>query len=640
MAGQIKGITIQFNGDTTKLDKALRDINKSTKSLDKELGQIDKALKFNPTNVDLWRQKQEVLNQKVAETKNKLDILKQAQKQLDAEGVDETSEDYRNLQRQIIVTENQVKNFEGQLKKVGNVKLKALSAQFEQVGKKIEGVGNSLRGVSMAAAGVVAGLGATAYKAGTMADELNTLSKVTGIGTGELQKYAYASNLVDVSVEAIAQSNKRLVRSAYQAAQGSKTQAEAFNALGVSVTDSNGNLRNSEAIFQDVIAALGQMTNETERDALAQTLMGRSAAELNPLIEDGGETYKRVAETLSKYDLEYIDQDTIDKANEFNDQLDTMKLLGSVAFAEVGSQLAAYLVPALVKAVDVAGKFANWLAGLDPAVLAIVGSIAAFVATLAPVLIFLGKLAFGISQIISLVSTIGPAIGALAGPVGIAIAAIAAAIAIGVALYKNWDKIKAFAVTVKDAVINAFTAMKNGIVSAFTAIGNILKTAAVTWFNIITWPYRKAWEIIKAIANKIKNVFNFNFKLPKIKLPHFSIRPKGWKFSDLLEGSIPSLGIDWYKDGAIFTRPTIIGNKGFAEAGAEAALPLEVLWKEMDGMFIRMADSIVNGIGQNMAIQAAGQGGTIVVENYLYPSGPKMGEVTVETYDKWKKILG
>lgn len=640
MAGQIKGITIQFNGDTTKLDKALSEINKNTKSLDTELKGINNALKFNPTNVELWRQKQEVLTQKVAETKNKLDVLKQAQAQLDAEGVEKTSEEYRHLERQIIVAENQVKNFEGQLRKVGNVKMKALSAQFEQVGKKLESVGQSLRGVSVAAAGVVTGLGAIAYKAGTTADDLNTLSKVTGIGTGELQKYAYASDLVDVSVEAIAKSNKKLVRSAYQAANGSKTQAEAFAALGVSVTDSNGNLRDGEAIFQDVISALGQMTNETERDALAQTLMGKSAAELNPLIEDGGETYKRVAETLQKYDLEYIDQETLDRANEFNDQIDTMKLLGTVAFAEVGSALAAYLVPALEKVVGWAGALAKWLSNLDPAVLTIIGTIAAFVAALAPLLIVVGKLAFAISSIINVVSVLGPTMAGLAGPIGIAIAAIAAAIAIGVLLYKNWDKIKVFAVAVKDAVVNAFTAMKNGIVSAFTAISNIIKAAAKAWFNLITWPFRKAWEFIKAIADKIKNVFNFDFKLPKIKLPHFSISPKGWKIGDLLKGSIPSLGIDWYKDGAIFTRPTIIGNKGFGEAGAEAALPLDVLWSQMDGMFMRMADSIVNGIGQNMALQAAGQGGEIVVENYLYPSGPKMGEVTVRTYDQYKKLLG
>ena len=411
-SGNIKGITIQFSGETTKLDKALKDIRNNTKSLDKELKQVDNALKFNPTNVDLWRQKQELLTQKVNETKNKLDVLKQAQAQLDAQGVDKSTAEYRDLERQIIVTENQLKNFDGQLRQIGNVKLKALSEEFKEAGTKIEGAGQALKGVSAAAAGVVAGLGAISVKAGVAADDLNTLSKVTGIGTGDLQKYSYAADLVDVSVEAIAKSNKKLVKNAYEAANGSKTQAEAFNAIGVSVLDANGKLRDSESIFQDVLTALGQMTNETERDALAQTLMGKSAAELNPLIEDGGETYKMVAETMKKYNLDYVDQETLDKANQFNDSLDTMKLLGSVAFAQVGSELAGHLAPALEKFVDLVGRFADRLSKLSPETLTVIGAIAGFVAVLAPLLIGLGKVAFGISSIINLIGVIGPAIGA------------------------------------------------------------------------------------------------------------------------------------------------------------------------------------------------------------------------------------
>ena len=203
-SGNIKGITIQFSGETTKLDKALKDIRNNTKSLDKELKQVDNALKFNPTNVDLWRQKQELLTQKVNETKSKLDVLKQAQAQLDAQGVDKSTAEYRDLERQIIVTENQLKNFDGQLRQIGNVKLKALSEEFKEAGTKIEGAGQALKGVSMAAAGVVAGLGAISVKAGVAADDLNALSKVTGIGTDDLQKYSYAADLVDVSTEAVA----------------------------------------------------------------------------------------------------------------------------------------------------------------------------------------------------------------------------------------------------------------------------------------------------------------------------------------------------------------------------------------------------------------------------------------------------
>lgn len=568
-SGKIKGITIVFDGDTTKLGKALKDIDSKTRNLDKELGQVNKALKFNPTNVDLWRQKQQLLNEKVTETKNRLDLLKRAQAELDAKGVDKSSEEYRELQREIITTESKLKNFEGQLRQVGNANLKALSEQFKDVGGKIEGLGRSLTGVSTAAAGVVAGLGAAAYKAGQAADDLNTLSKVTGIGTDELQKYGYAADLVDVSVESIAKSNKKLTKNAYAAANGSKSQAEAFKAIGVSVTDANGNLRDSEDIFQDVITNLGKMTNETERDALAQQLMGKSAAELNPLIEDGGKTYKMVADTLKKYDLDYLDQETLDKANQFNDQLDTMKLIGKVAIANVGSQLAGYLAPALEKVVDLVGRFANWLSDLDPAVLTVIGTIAGFVAILAPLLIGIGKVAMGISSIINLVNLVGGATTALSlGPMVGIVAGIAAVIAIGVLLYKNWDKIKAAAQALGTKIKSVWNDIKTATANAWNSIK-----------ESITAPFKKAKETIKGIIDKIKSWFPIKIGniFKKIKLPHFSINGK---FS-LSPPSVPHIHIDWYKNGGIFDAPTIAG---IGEAGPEAVVPLDKFWDKLDAM--------------------------------------------------------
>ena len=69
MAGNVKGITIEFRGDVTPLNKALRTINDETRKIDRELKNVDKALKFNPTSVELWRQKQQLLTQKISETK-------------------------------------------------------------------------------------------------------------------------------------------------------------------------------------------------------------------------------------------------------------------------------------------------------------------------------------------------------------------------------------------------------------------------------------------------------------------------------------------------------------------------------------------------------------------------------------------
>ena len=547
MAEKIKGITIEFRGNTTPLQKAIRTVNSEISKTTKELTAVNTALKFNPASVDLWRQKQELLNQKIAATEDKLDALKQQQQQMDAAKVSKSSEEYRRLERQIIETSSQLKTFKTQLREVGNVNLKALSEGFKQVGSKIEGVGNSLRGVSLAAGAVVGSLAAISVKAGKTADDISTLSKVTGISTDNLQKYGYAADLVDTSVEAIAKANKKLIKSSYSAANGSKSQAEAFEAIGVSVTDANGNLRDSESIFQDVITNLGKMTNETERDAIAQTLMGKSAAELNPLIEDQGETYRKISETLAKYDLDYLDEDTIRKAQEFNDELDTMKLISSVAFAQIGAELAGYLAPALEKVVDLTGRFAHWLSGLDPAVLAVIGGIAGFIAILAPLLIGLGKMAFAISSIINAVNLLGGALSlTAAGPVLAVIAAIAALITIGVLLYKNWDTVKAKAQELGQTIKSTWESVKNAISTAANAI-----------FDAMTWPYRKAWGIIVDIVRKIKSLFPI--KIGKffghIELPHFSIKGS----LSLKPPRVPRINVDWYDKGGIFDSPTVIG---------------------------------------------------------------------------------
>lgn len=618
MAGNIKGITIEFRGDTSKLDKSLREINNATRKLDRELKNVDKALKFNPTNVELWRQKQELLKAKIAQTTKALDTLRQKQAAMDAKGVDKNSEEYRKLQREIIETESKLKTFNAQLRQVGNVKLHALGEQFQQAGAKIESAGQKMLGVSAAAGVVTASIGVLAYKAGQAADELNTLSKITGIGTEDLQKYGVAANLVDVSTETIAKSNNKLKKSMYSAMDGTGAQAEAFSKLGVSVTNADGSLRDSDEVFQDVISALGTMTNETERDALAQQLMGKSAADLNPLIEDGGETYKEVADTLAKYDLEFVDQETLDGANEFNDLLDTMKVIGTVALQTIGSQLAAYLAPALEKVVGWIGKLANWLSKLSPQTLAMIGTVAAVVAGLAPLLITIGKISTGVGALIKV-------FGMISGPVGIVILVIGALIAAGVLLYKNWDKIKESAIAFKDKVVKTFNEFKNKVTTTFTniktsitnaiqtMISNVVskvqafKTKITTTFNniktaIIT-PIRNAIDTVKGIIDKIKGWFPISIGkiFSNLKLPHFSLDWATKEFGKLGSIKYPTgLNVSWYKNGGIFDSPSIVG---LAENGSEAVVPLDKLWDKLDNIANASGGIVVNVYGSdNMSV--------------------------------------
>lgn len=624
MAGNVKGITIEFRGETTKLSSALKTIDKETRGLDKELRNINTALKFNPTSIDLWRQKQTVLSQKVKETQDKLKLLKAEQARMDAEGVDKNSAEYRELQREIITTGSKLKTFEGQLKQIGNVKLQAVSAQFKEMGDKLTTAGQAMVPFSAAGAAVAGSLGALAVKSGQAADDLSTLSKVTGISVQQLQMYKAASDLVDVSVETIAKSQQKLTKSMSTASGGTGKQAEAFKKLGVSVTNADGSLKSSDQVFNETIKALGSVTNETERNTLAMTLMGKSAMELNPLIEDGRKTYEQLAQTMAANDLKFVDQETIDGASRFNDALDTLKASGLATLQTLGTQLASYLAPAMETIAGALEKVLGWLSQLSPQTLTIIGIIASVIAVIAPILLFLGKIAFAISSITALMSTLGISFAAIAGPVGIVIAVIAAVIAIGVLLYKNWDKIKAAAQKLWSNITTAFnnikTAISNALMAALakvvsvwktieTAIGKTvikikmsvkqafenIKTTATNIFNslktsvsnawnkikeAITKPIDKAKEAVKSAIDKIKSIINgAHLKLPHFKLPHFKINGGKLPWGIGGKGSPPSINVDWYAKGGIFDGASLIG---VGEKGPEAVIPLDKLWTKMD----------------------------------------------------------
>ena len=147
MAGTIKGITIQIGADTTKLSSALNSANRAIKQTQTDLKAVEKALKINPTNINLLRDKQALLNDKIADTKTKLDAMKQAQAQLDSQGVDKNSKEYRELQTQIDLCEQELKDLNKESKSFGSAGAQAVAAvgeKLKDVGAKISQVGQNL----------------------------------------------------------------------------------------------------------------------------------------------------------------------------------------------------------------------------------------------------------------------------------------------------------------------------------------------------------------------------------------------------------------------------------------------------------------------------------------------------------------
>lgn len=341
MAEQIKGITINIGGDTTGLNKAIKDLNKGINSTQSELSQVEKLLKLDPKNTELLAQKQTLLSKAIEDTKIKVEGLKKAKDEADktmANGEKINEEQYRLLQREIVKTEQSLNKLETQAGKAS----KGLDLSSDSA-KKFEGAINKV-GVGIAAAG--ASLVAMAVNAGKSADDINTLAKQTGLTTEQIQKFQYASDIIDVSLDTLTGSMAKLTRNMESARKGSKSQKEAFEALGVSVTDNNGILRNNQDVFNEVIKVLGTMEDETQRDALAMQIFGKSAQDLNPLILGGADALEKLGKEAEDAGL-ILSQDTLDAANEFNDSIDRLKATATGSFAKLGSEIAEKLIPSV-----------------------------------------------------------------------------------------------------------------------------------------------------------------------------------------------------------------------------------------------------------------------------------------------------
>ena len=144
-----------------------------------------------------------------------------------------------------------------------------------------------------------------ASKAGAAyADNIITLSATSGLSTDVLQEYQYMADLVDVSVDTITGSLTKLTNNMNKAKDGTGDAADAFAELGVSIKNENGQLRKNEDVFNDVIDALGKIDNETERDAKAMTIFGKSAKDLNPIIKAGKDTLEDLAKEA--HDTGYV----------------------------------------------------------------------------------------------------------------------------------------------------------------------------------------------------------------------------------------------------------------------------------------------------------------------------------------------
>lgn len=380
---QIKLANATFKAETAGME----DWTKNADGLSSKLRSLKTVLESQKSILSSYQSQLERQQKAYEENGARVDKLKEKLRELSANGVSKADDEYKkyeaalrsamkeqenngkavddlklkilNQQAAIGKTESSIRKYTTAEQNLGNESeeaasdIKKMDKSLDQVSgsagrakDKLAAIGKTLAkglatGIATVGAAATAGVAALAKatsNAGKYADEINTLSKVTGMSSESLQAYKYAAELVDVSMETLTGSMSKNVKSMSNAANGSAKYADAYKKLGVAVTDSNGELRNSEDVYWETIDALGNIQNETERDAIAMQLFGKSARDLNPLIETGS---KGIAD-LTKEAKEMgavMSQESLDKLNALDDTMQRLKGGAAAAKNAIGTIL-------------------------------------------------------------------------------------------------------------------------------------------------------------------------------------------------------------------------------------------------------------------------------------------------------------
>ena len=328
-----------LNGDKEqKYKESVDRVSASIEVLDAEMQKVAAKYADDAESAALAAAKTELLTQKISLQYDKIDLL--------SAGLDEAAEKYgfgsvetSKWQKALYNAETELYKLNGQLKSnteqvedttdateeaeqsmgnlgdVVNGLTSKLGIQLPDSMKQSMNAMGSLDASSLALAGGFAAVATAIVKAekalismtkeaASNADDLLTLASVTGMTTDSVQELNYMADLTDVSMDRIKDSLKETTNKMQEAAAGTGDAYDAYQRLGVEVTNADGSLRSAQDVFYDTIDALGEIKNQTERDALAMDLMSESAQELNPLIDLGGEKMRAYAQEA--HDMGYV----------------------------------------------------------------------------------------------------------------------------------------------------------------------------------------------------------------------------------------------------------------------------------------------------------------------------------------------
>lgn len=311
--------------------QAISEIGSGMKVLDSEMRKVQSAYAQNADSVEALSAKNDVLERKISTQTEKIEYLRAALQQ--------SAERYGEADKRTMQWQTSLNNAEADLNSLNN-QVDENKQKIADSGKEMGNLGDvvnsltsklgiqlpdsmktSMNGMlqldttTIAVAGGFAAVAAAIVKAekalismtkeaASNADNLLTLASVTGMTTDSVQELNYMADLTDVSLDRIKDSLKETTNKMQEAAAGTGDAYDAYQRLGVEITNADGSLRSAQDVFYDTIDALGDMKNQAERDALAMDLMSESAQELNPIIELGGDKLREYAQEA--HDMGYV----------------------------------------------------------------------------------------------------------------------------------------------------------------------------------------------------------------------------------------------------------------------------------------------------------------------------------------------
>ena len=293
MAGRIKGITVEIGGDTTGLEKALKNVNSTIKNTQSQLKDVNRLLKLDPSNTELLSQKQRALKEAIGATKDKLETLKQAQEQAkqQLENGDLGQDKYDALQREIIETEQELRRLQEEAASTS-----AALAKIDEAGKKLESFGDSVTRAGQAimpASLAVAGLGTAAVK--TAADFDSSMSKVAAVSgaTGD-DLQALRDKAREMGAQTKFSASEAADAMNYMAMAGWKTEDMLNGIEGIMnlAAASGEDLATTSDIVTDALTAFGLSAQDSGHFA---DILAAASSNANTNVAMMGETFKYCA---------------------------------------------------------------------------------------------------------------------------------------------------------------------------------------------------------------------------------------------------------------------------------------------------------------------------------------------------------